>query len=175
MLTMNEWFGERRLLKGARSPKLDTSYKGPIHNTTAEIEAFKAETSAQYQFLSAEMGEVKQLLQSMKVQKKHTHAPVTTPAPALPVTYQPYIYESNSRCIPWSSLDAQNRTMQPFDFWMLHNPHWFQVNETDEEFCIARGDLQDNRVKDFLIMYATQFYSGCEKVNWRFHWLSGWG
>ncbi|KAL7515325.1 hypothetical protein ACHAXN_013478 [Cyclotella atomus] len=65
--------------------------------------------------------------------------------------------------------------MQPFDYWMLHNPHWFVTNETDDELCIARGDLQDDLVKDFLMMYATQFYSGCAKVNWRFHWLSGWG
>jgi hypothetical protein len=129
--------------------------------------------------LSLELGEVKQLLNNLHQDLKQTNnAPVPIPEPtqqAKTTTHQSFLLEESIKCIPWSRSDSDNHTMQPFDYWMLHNPHWFVTNETDDELCIARGDLQDDLVKDFLMMYATQFYSGCAKVNWRFHWLSGWG
>jgi hypothetical protein len=172
--------GGTHLLNGAQpttklldeSPKALTS----TMTMTTDINALKNDVSAQYHSLSIEMSELKKLLTSMETEMKQTKSPVSTPTPTVRAhSIHRSFLESNSMCIPWSSSDAQNRTMQPFDFFMLHNPHWFHVNETDDEFCIARGDLQDDRVKDFLMMYATQFYSGCKKVNWRFHWLSGWG
>jgi hypothetical protein len=174
---MNEWLGGTQLLNGAQSNMLDVFPKAPSSNMSADINALKNDMSALYYSLSAEMSEVKKLLTSMETEMKQTKAPVSSPPPTVQAhtTHESFLPESNSMCIPWSRSDAQNRTMQPFDFWMLHNPHWFQVNETDDEFCVARGDLQDDRVKDFLMMYATQFYSGCKKVNWRYQWLSGWG
>jgi hypothetical protein len=79
---------------------------------------------------------------------------------------QHYLTEK-SFCFDWSHSDALNRTMQPFDEWWTHNPRWFVENETDAEFCMKEGDLQNDGVKQFLMFYATQFYSSCKKVNWR--------
>jgi hypothetical protein len=165
------------LLQGVVSPDVLTS-------NDADIKALKTDgmTSAQLDSLSVELGEVKQLLNNLHQDLKQTNnAPVSSPEPTqqAKTTRQSFLLDEsiNSKCIPWSHADSENHTMQPFDYWMLHNPHWFVVNETNEEFCLVRGDsLQDDDlVKDFLMMYATQFYSGCERVNWRYHWLSGWG
>eukprot|EP00804_Cyclotella_cryptica_P018196 CCRYP_005952-RA/>CCRYP_005952-RA protein AED:0.07 eAED:0.07 QI:312/1/1/1/0.5/0.33/3/865/218 len=78
-------------------------------------------------------------------------------------------------CVDWSRNDVLNRSMQPFDNWWTHNPHWVITRETDAEFCVQQGDLQNERIREFLKFYATQFYSSCKKVNWRYMWLSGWG
>eukprot|EP00985_Skeletonema_marinoi_P000127 scaffold35_cov131-Skeletonema_marinoi.AAC.12 len=43
---------------------------------------------------------------------------------------------SSPFCQRWSSVDAANRTLQPFDEWHTHHPNWIITNETEDMFCI---------------------------------------
>ena len=84
-------------------------------------------------------------------------------------------------CLHWSSADALNRTLQPFDMWWVHHPLWIVVNESDTKFCVEKinhheaDDETQRQIRDFLMFYANQFYSTCQKVYLREMWSSGWG
>eukprot|EP00970_Alexandrium_tamarense_P006731 scaffold1171_cov212-Alexandrium_tamarense.AAC.4 len=72
-------------------------------------------------------------------------------------------------CLHWSSADALNRTLQPFDMWWVHHPLWIVVNESDTKFCVEKinhheaDDETQRQIRDFLMFYANQFYSTCQK------------
>ncbi|KAK1738447.1 hypothetical protein QTG54_011116 [Skeletonema marinoi] len=93
---------------------------------------------------------------------------------------------SSPFCQRWSSVDAANRTLQPFDEWYTHHPNWIITNETEDMFCIepycekgstsypCPNDRRSNLVNDFWRYYNNQFRSSCDKVHYRSMWSSGW-
>lgn len=80
-------------------------------------------------------------------------------------------------CQPWSSADAYNRTLRPFDRWHTHHPTWFVVEQTDDRFCVAPSDgtTRHPHVGNLLKIYANQFHASCDAVHVRPMWSSGWG
>ena len=79
-------------------------------------------------------------------------------------------------CKHWSSADALNRTLQPFDMWHTHNPTWIISNETDDRFCVEVGNVETHPYIEALDkFYANQFQSKCDRVHLRGMWSSGWG
>lgn len=77
-------------------------------------------------------------------------------------------------CLPWNSKDAHNRTHQPFDLWWTHHPTYVISNETDDTFCVEPStDYERNEA--FQRFYDTQFDTGCDEIQWRVMWSSGWG
>jgi len=93
---------------------------------------------------------------------------------------------SSPFCQRWSSADAANRTLQPFDEWYTHHPNWVITNETEDMFCIepycekgsssypCPNDRRSNLISDFWRFYNNQFRSPCDKVHYRSMWSSGW-
>lgn len=89
-------------------------------------------------------------------------------------------------CQRWSSSDAANRTLQPFDAWYTHHPNWIITKETEDMFCVepyceegsksypCPNDRRSNLVNDFWRYYNNQFKSSCDKVHYRSMWSSGW-
>ncbi len=93
---------------------------------------------------------------------------------------------SSPFCQRWSSSDAANRTLQPFDAWYTHHPNWIITNETEDMFCIepyceegsnsypCPNDRRSKLINDFWRYYNNQFLSSCDKVHYRSMWSSGW-
>ena len=168
---MTEWLSEISIVHTLQGATLQDAAPTASVSANKNIEV---DTGAQFESISSELHEVKNMISKLQYVPPITSSPTAGDEKKEGHDSQ-HRFHTNALCIPWSKADALNRTMQPFDTWMLHNPHWFVVNETDDQFCVERGDLQNERVRDFLNFYATQFYSSCKKVNWRYQWLSGWG
>ena len=81
---------------------------------------------------------------------------------------------NNSFCLRWTSEDAKNRTPQPFDRWWTHHPTWIISRETDDIFCMEQEKNEKTRYT-FEAFYQTQFQTGCDRIQWRRMWSSGWG
>lgn len=80
-------------------------------------------------------------------------------------------------CERWSTSDAINRTLQPFDLWYTHHPNWVIINETESMFCLAEVDQTSQthpHVRNITLFYANQFHSPCNIVHKRTMWQSGW-
>ncbi|KAL3777748.1 hypothetical protein ACHAWO_006981 [Cyclotella atomus] len=148
------------LLQGVVSPDVLTS-------NDADIKALKTDgmTSAQLDSLSVELGEVKQLLNNL-------HQDLKLNRPKLPINHSYLTKASTPNEYPGPMPTLKTIQCNPLTtgcftihigLWSMRQMRNFALSEDD--------DL----VKDFLMMYATQFYSRCERVNWRYHWLSGWG
>ena len=92
----------------------------------------------------------------------------------------------SSFCHLWSSADAANHTLQNFDEWYTHHPHFRVVNETEDMFCVETyckavnntyhcpDKHTHNILNDTLAFYSNQFESSCDRVHYRSMWSSGW-
>jgi len=79
-----------------------------------------------------------------------------------------YNYNQNGFCHHWDQSVANNRSLQPFDMWFTHHPTWVVTNETDEQFCVERGNIHDHpHIYGFMQFYANQFHSSCDRVHVR--------
>ncbi|KAL3780454.1 hypothetical protein ACHAW5_004580 [Stephanodiscus triporus] len=76
-------------------------------------------------------------------------------------------------CQSWSATDANNRSLQPFDQWHTHHPHWIVTSESEEEFCVEPAG-KSPIIRDMMLLYANQFLSSCKLVHTRYQWGSGW-
>ncbi|KAL7492085.1 hypothetical protein ACHAWT_001704 [Skeletonema menzelii] len=89
-------------------------------------------------------------------------------------------------CQAWSSSDATNRTLSPFDDWHARHPNWIVTNETEDMFCVepycekgsnsypCLNDRRSKLINDYWTYYNNQFKSSCDKVHYRSMWSSGW-
>lgn len=90
---------------------------------------------------------------------------------------------SSPFCQRWSTADAANRTLQPFDEWYTHHPDWIVTNETEDMFCVepycqkgsdsypcSNDRRGSDRIRDFWGFYDNQFKSPCDKVHYRSMW-----
>ena len=71
-------------------------------------------------------------------------------------------------CQSWSILDANNRSLQPFDTWHTHHPESIVTTETEDEFCV------ETFASNLTMFYKNQFVSNCTLIHARGMWGSGW-
>ena len=77
-------------------------------------------------------------------------------------------YSMESFCHRWDPSVAKNRSLQPFDVWLTHHPTWVVSNETDTQFCVKQGNLNENpHIRQHLQFYTNQFHSSCDRVHLR--------
>jgi hypothetical protein len=114
------------------------------------------------------------LLQEDDDPSPQQHAPHTSAHGLVHHRNMPSNPGNKSFCLRWTSEDAFNRTLQPFDDWWVHHPTWVISNETDDRFCVERGK-NSALMQSFQNFYHTQFETGCKEIHWRNMWSSGWG